>query len=227
MPCYVKKRAGSCRVPGSPLRFRTGTRQTVRLWPGGTRKANARKPVDNTMLLESTPRKIIVGNVPQNALGYRDHCMQTNLGDGSNTDVRTHEFATKPTVPRKALELHQEWIEATLGCALADVVIFQVDLNLAQIAVEKILACSSRPDATSRVVRRLRPLVVSANIPPGFPPLVELSKLPHRVNLRAVLEGSETGDRLDLEWQDCPVARNCCPRHRGKHLLLCRSEHQS
>jgi hypothetical protein len=68
-----------------------------------------------------------------------------------------HEFATRPTVLRKALEFHQEWIEATLGCALADVVIFQVDLNLAQIGVEKILACSSRPDATSRVVRRLRP----------------------------------------------------------------------
>jgi hypothetical protein len=132
--------------------------------------------------------------------------MQTILGERSSMNASMHEFATRPTVLRKALEFHQEWIEATLGIALADVVMFQVDLNLAQIGVEKILACSSRPDATSRVVRRLRPLVISANIPPGFPPLVELSKLPHKVNLRAVLEGSETGDRLDLEWQDCPVA---------------------
>jgi hypothetical protein len=80
-----------------------------------------------------------------------------------NTSV--HEFAARPTLLRKALEFHQEWIEATLGVALADVVIFQVDLNLAQIGVEKILACSSSPDAASRAIRRFRPLVVSANIP--------------------------------------------------------------
>jgi hypothetical protein len=35
---------------------------------------------------------------------------------------------------------------------------------------------------------------------------VELSKLPSKVNLRAILEGSQTGGHLDLEWQDCPVA---------------------
>jgi hypothetical protein len=121
-----------------------------------------------------------------------------------NTSV--HEFATRPTVLRKALEFHQQWIEATLGVALADVVIFQVDLNLAQIGVEKIISCSSKPDATSRAVRRLRPLVLSADIPPGFPPLVQLSKLPSKVDLGAVLEGSRAGGHLDLEWQDCPVA---------------------
>jgi hypothetical protein len=163
------------------------------------------EPLDNTMLLESTPRKIVAGNVPQNALGSRNHGMQTNLDDGSSIDARTHEFATRPALLRKALEFHHDWIETTLGVALADVVIFQVDLNLAQIGVEKILACSSRPDA-SRAVRRLRPLVASADIPHGFPPLVELSKLPHKVDLAAVLQGMQTGGRLSLEWHDCPVA---------------------
>jgi ATPase family associated with various cellular activities (AAA) len=147
-----------------------------------------------------------VVNVPQNRLACRDHHMQTILGERSSMNTRVHEFATRPTVLRKALEFHQEWIEATLGVALADVVIFQVDLNLAQIGVEKVLACSSRPDATSRAIRRLRPLVVSVDIPPGFPPLVELSKLPSKVDLRAVLEGSQTRGHLDPEWQDCPVA---------------------
>jgi hypothetical protein len=126
------------------------------------------------------------------------------IPDGSSTNVRTHEFATRPALLRKALEFHQDWIETTLGVALADAVIFQVDLNFAQIGVEMILACSSRPDA-SRAVRRLRPLVASADIPQGFPPLVELSKLPHRVDLVELFEGSQTGGRLNPEWQDCPV----------------------
>jgi hypothetical protein len=131
--------------------------------------------------------------------------MQTNLGDGSTIDVRTHEFATRPALLRKALEFHQNWIETILGVAIADVVIFQTDLNLAQIGVEKFLACSNRPDA-SRAVRRLRPLVVSADIPQGFPPLVELNKLPHKVDLAALFEGWQNRARLSLEWHDCPVA---------------------
>jgi hypothetical protein len=57
--------------------------------------------------------------------------METIPGDGSSTNVRTHEFATRPALLRKALEFHQVWIETTLGVALADAVIFQVDLNLA------------------------------------------------------------------------------------------------
>jgi hypothetical protein len=132
--------------------------------------------------------------------------MQTNLGDGSSTDARTHEFAARPALLRKALELHQDWIETTLGVALADMVIFQVDLNLAQIGVKKILACSSRPNAISSAVTRLRPLVVSADTPQGFSPLVELSKLPHKVDLGALFEGWQTRARLSLEWHDCPVA---------------------
>jgi hypothetical protein len=131
--------------------------------------------------------------------------MQTNLSDGSSINIRTHEFATRPALLRKALEFHQDWIETTLGVAIADVVIFQIDLNLAQIGVERILACSSRPDA-SRAVRRLRPLVASADIPQGFPPLVELSKLPQKVDLAAPFEGWQNRARLSLEWHDCPVA---------------------
>jgi hypothetical protein len=132
--------------------------------------------------------------------------MHTNPEDRSSMNARMHEFATRPALLRRALEFHQDWIEKTLGVALADVVVFQVDLNLAQIGVEKILGCSSRPGATSRAVRRLRPLVASADIPPGFPPLVGLRNLSHRVDLLAAIERLQTGGGLNPEWQDCPVA---------------------
>jgi hypothetical protein len=73
----------------------------------------------------------------------------------------THEFATKPILLRRALKFHQDWIETILNVALAEVVVFEVDIDLAQIGVEKILACSSRADAISRAIARLRPLVAS------------------------------------------------------------------
>ena len=118
----------------------------------------------------------------------------------------THEFATKPILLRRALKFHQDWIETILNVALAEVVIFEVDIDLAQIGVEKILACSSRPDAISRAVARLRPLVASAEIPKGIPPLVELSEQPPEVDLLSVFDGSHSEGRFNLEWQDCPVA---------------------
>jgi hypothetical protein len=176
-------------------------------------EATQDQPNYGTFSLESWKPPALVGpsgkkvcpDLPQNPLSFRDPCMQTILGDRPSINIRTHEFATKPALLRKALEFHQTWLEAALGVAIADVVIFQIDLNLAQIGVEKILACSNRPDA-SRAVRRLRPLVVSVDTPQGFPPLIELSKLPHKVDLAALFEGWQTGARLSLEWQDCPVA---------------------
>jgi ATPase family associated with various cellular activities (AAA) len=86
------------------------------------------------------------------------------------------------------------------------VVIFETDLDLAQIGLEKILACSNRPVATSAALNRLIPLLASAEIPRGFPPLVELSKTVNRVDLLSILEDSHHGGQFELEWQDCPVA---------------------
>jgi hypothetical protein len=180
MPCLCDE-AGWF-LPHSSQSFTISNRNKADSSPSARRNAGGKRQGSRSTIpccLSRRREKIIVGNVPQNAPGFRDHCMQTNLGDGSNTDVRTHEFAARPTVLRKALEFHKEWIEATLGVGLADIVIFQVDLNFAQIGVETILACFSGPEATSRAVRRLRPLGVSAIIPQGFPPVVELSKQPH------------------------------------------------
>lgn len=131
--------------------------------------------------------------------------MQTIPGDRASMKVHVHEFATRAELLRKSLALHQAWIETTLGVALADAVIFQVDLNLAQIGVERIFGCPSKPDA-SRAIRRLRPLVISADTAQGFPPFVELNKVPHIFDLATLFVSSQTGGRLNLEWQDCPVA---------------------
>jgi hypothetical protein len=94
-------------------------------------------------------------------------------------NARMHEFATWPALLRRAIEFHQNWIETTLGVAPRRCRDFQADLNLGQIGLEKILACSSRPDASSRAVRRLAHSSVR-RYSPGFPLLVELNKLPHK-----------------------------------------------
>ena len=67
--------------------------------------------------------------------------MQTIPGNRSSMNASMNDFASRPTVLRKALEFHQPWIETTLGVGLADVVIFEVDLNLAQIGLETLPGC--------------------------------------------------------------------------------------
>lgn len=53
--------------------------------------------------------------------------------------VRAHEFAATPLQLRKALELHRMWLERQLGVRIRDTVIFSVDLDLTEIAGERIL----------------------------------------------------------------------------------------
>jgi hypothetical protein len=110
---------------------------------------------------------------------------------------------------RRMLDSHQSWTEATLGVALADIVIFQVNLNLVQIGVENILGGSGRPDATSRAVMKVRPLLASAEIPPGFPPLLELGEESPKHALSCLLPSpsfSKEQWRLYFKWRGCPVA---------------------
>jgi hypothetical protein len=99
-----------------------------------------------------------------------------------------NEFATKPTLLRRALETHQTWIEATLGAPFSDVVILEVHLDLTQIGAERILACSNWPDESFEAASRLNPLLRSATTPEGFPPLVELSKTSFKLDLLSFLE---------------------------------------
>jgi hypothetical protein len=121
-----------------------------------------------------------------------------------------HECGSNWAPLRRMLDSYQNWTEATLGVALADIVIFGVDLNLVQIGVEKILAWSDRPDATSRAVMKVRPLLASAEIPPGFPPLLELNEESPKRALSLLLPSATFSDdpewRLYFKWRDCPVA---------------------
>jgi hypothetical protein len=127
-------------------------------------------------------------------------------------NIHMHEFMPNPVLLRRTIERHQDWIEASLGVALADVVIFEVDIDLAQIGVETILGFSNRLDATSRAARSLIPLLASAEIPPGFPPLLELTERALKGDSSSLLEAltfsdePQRGLRFNLEWQDCPVA---------------------
>jgi hypothetical protein len=97
-----------------------------------------------------------------------------------------------------------------LGVALAEIVIFRVELNLVPIGVEKILAWSNRPAATSGAVMKVSPLLASAEIPPGFPPLLELNKESPKRALSSLLPSAAFSDKrewqLYFKWRDCPVA---------------------
>jgi hypothetical protein len=117
-----------------------------------------------------------------------------------------NEFATKPTILRKALEPHQAWIETTLDAPFADVVIFEVPLDFTQIGAERILACSNQPDESFEAASRLNPLLRSAATPQGFPPMVELSKTSFKLDLLSLLENADRPGRFQIEWQDCPIA---------------------
>jgi hypothetical protein len=121
-------------------------------------------------------------------------------------NIHMHEFLPSTALLRRTLELHQSWIEASLGVSLADAVIIQVDVDLGQIGIEKILACSNRLDAAYKAARSLSPLLASAAIPPGFPPLLELSERSPEGDLGSALDSPQSGRRFNLEWQDCPIA---------------------
>jgi hypothetical protein len=130
----------------------------------------------------------------------------THRSGESILNTHVHEFMPSPGLRRRPLELHQSWIEATLGVALSEAIILEADLDLAQIAIERILACPSRPDSTNRAARSLSPLLASADIPPGFPPLLELKEHASDTESGLGSNGLQSGRYFNLEWQDCPVA---------------------
>jgi hypothetical protein len=121
-------------------------------------------------------------------------------------NIQMHEFLPTPFLPRRTLESHQTWIEANLGVTLADVVIFKIDLDLTQIAVEKILGCPNRLDPAYKAATRLTPLLSSAQTPPGFPPLLGLTARAPEGESGSLLSGPHSRRRFDLQWKDCPVA---------------------
>src|ERR1019366_9392762 len=91
-------------------------------------------------------------------------------------NIPVHSYATRPFQLLNAIGTHREWIEAQLECSLADAVIIETSVDLAQISIERILGQSEDSADVSRSIRRLRSFVVSVEIPPGVPPLIGVSR---------------------------------------------------
>jgi hypothetical protein len=121
--------------------------------------------------------------------------------------LQQHDFATRPALVRRAIHAHESWIEEKLGVPVEETVIFESRLNLSQIGIDKVLGCSGALVHPSRATRRLRPLVKSAEMPAGWPPILSISKvLPSTRDLRAALSEMERGPSSQVEWEDCPIA---------------------
>ena len=122
------------------------------------------------------------------------------------TSILINEYAARPELLRQAVAQHQTWIEQQLGVSLSDVIILDSDLDLSQIGVELLLAIPPARRSTTSIAKRLRPFVLSATIPPEFPPFCEFSRIPRTDNLFAFLGGKPTQQKLNLSWEDCPIA---------------------
>lgn len=121
-------------------------------------------------------------------------------------NYQLNNFATRPTLIRDAVEAWCPWIEAQIGCRLAEAVIIETQHNLAQIAVEAVLGVKHNHAGASKITRRLKSSLSTAEAAPALPPLLGYSKSPAQLRFDAVF-GSETKTRLSrVEWQDCPVA---------------------
>jgi hypothetical protein len=125
-------------------------------------------------------------------------------------DHKLIEFATRPDLLRGTIERRRLWIESKLGVHLADCVMVEVGIDIAQIALERILGLATTP-ASTRASRLLRKLVIGAEVPPDELPMVSMSKaLPPpnswlRHHLRKRADQQQRLLRPDLVWMDCPV----------------------
>jgi ATPase family associated with various cellular activities (AAA) len=118
-----------------------------------------------------------------------------------------HNFATRPTLIRSAVEVWRSWVEAKLGLRLDEAVIIETRHNLSQIGVEAVLGVEHNRAGSSKVTRRLKAFLASAEIPPALPPLLGYSRSDPQLHFSAMFGGGESKPRCSrVEWQDCPVA---------------------
>jgi hypothetical protein len=127
-------------------------------------------------------------------------------GMGRSRTTIVNELAVRPELVRRAVARHQGWIEKQLGVSLSDAVIFETDLDLAQIGIELFLAISSAERPRSSAARRLRPFVLTASTPPDFPALCGISKAQRTGDLLAVSGMRTRSQRSAISWEDCLIA---------------------
>jgi len=120
------------------------------------------------------------------------------------------EFSPRPDLLRRTIERRKPWIESKLGVSLAECVLLEVTIDLAQIALECELNLIA-PQASTRASKLLRKLVIAVEVPPDELPMLTMSKaLPQplswmRQHHRKQTEQKPRLLRPDVEWVDCPV----------------------
>jgi hypothetical protein len=120
-------------------------------------------------------------------------------------EMSTHEFATRPALIRRALDLHVSWIEKTVGVPISQAVIVQCDVSLIGAAMPR--ASRNTPWRYSRkALHQFAELLQSAEIPPSCAPMLQADAMAGIVNLEEVLDGGDPGRSYSVEWDDCPVA---------------------
>jgi hypothetical protein len=120
------------------------------------------------------------------------------------------EFSPRPDLVRRTVESRRLWIESKLGVSLAECVLLEVSIDLAQIALERELNLAT-PQASTRASKLLRKLVIGVEVPPDELPMVVMSKaLPLRQSWLGFQQMSQAEQkprllRADLVWADSPV----------------------
>jgi len=117
-------------------------------------------------------------------------------------------FPTKALALERALEIHRTWIEQSLGTPLADAVIVEVEVDLSQIALDRILGRDDLAPGQSRTIRRLRSLVANVEMPLNIPPVLEMDKGLSKDDITYFLGGGTQRRKRSpqLRWGGTPVA---------------------
>jgi hypothetical protein len=136
------------------------------------------------------------------------------------------------------LATHQTWLEAVIGCPLAEAVTFEFHLPFVHLVLNEMFRGIPLDTRCIPYTKVLEPVVVRWGLPPGTSPRIELS--PGRDRSAGVAEGKFG---WDPDWKDTPVAiwlRGCMhavvsvkvpytphPDQRGplaRHLLIVNRE---
>jgi hypothetical protein len=121
-------------------------------------------------------------------------------------DMLTHEFAARPALIRRAIDQHQAWIEQSLGIPLAEAVILNCDLSLANAAIPQLLGNIDSRGSSEKTTRLFMEAVESVEFPPSNAPLLQVDAVSRSVDLETVLSGVESRQSQALAWDDGPVA---------------------
>lgn len=120
--------------------------------------------------------------------------------------IHTQEYATRSLLVREQIALHQLWIEQKLGTTLSETVLIDGLPNLSQVGVHKFLQIPEQQRIWNRVAARLMPLVANAEVPPNFPPMLELpDDSDHDFEFGSQLE-KHASRVAKFKWHEGPLA---------------------